>query len=227
MLRGCVNLRPKKPRVRKPVTVEMLGKLLPDFDLSKAIDRSTWAVITTAVHGLCRLGELAPETHAGEFYPRRKDYSLSAEGRANIFIARSKTDVNHEGFHLPIPRNGTATCPHRALVEAVAAGAPGRLYSAPEDPLFPDSSNRAVLKYYVIKRLRRALTRAGYNAAEFSGHSLRKVQPWPRHAQHRVHGPLGDRLPVAPALPGDHGRRTGRMGHAVRGTYPGSRHTQL
>ena len=89
----------------------MLGKLLPDFDLSIAIDRSTWAVITTAVHGLCRLGELAPETHAGKFYPRRKDYSLSAEGRANIFIARSKTDVNHEGFHLPIPRNGTATCP--------------------------------------------------------------------------------------------------------------------
>ena len=174
MLRGCANLRPKKSRVRKPVTVEMLGKLLPDFDLSKAIDRSTWAVITTAVHGLCRLGELAPETHAGEFYPRRKDYSLSAEGRANIFIARSKTDVNHEGFHLPIPRNGTATCPHRALVEAVAAGAPGRLYSAPEDPLFPDSSNRAVLKYYVVKRLRKALTRAGYNAAEFSGHSLRK-----------------------------------------------------
>ena len=174
MLRGCANLRPKKSRVRKPVTVEMLGKLLPDFDLSKAIDRSTWAVITTAVHGLCRLGELAPETHAGEFYPRRKDYSLSAEGRANIFIARSKTDVNHEGFHLPIPRNGTATCPHRALIEAVAAGAPGRLFSAPEDPLFPDSYNRAVLKYYVIKRLRQALTRAGYNAAEFSGHSLRK-----------------------------------------------------
>ena len=149
MLRGCANLRPKKSHVRKPVTVEMLGKLLPDFDLSKAIDRSTWAVITTAVHGLCRLGELAPETHG-------------------------KTDVNHEGFHLPIPRNGTATCPHRALIEAVAAGAPGRLFSAPEDPLFPDSYNRAVLKYYVIKRLRQALTRAGYNAAEFSGHSLRK-----------------------------------------------------
>ena len=31
-----------------------------------------------------------------------------------------------------------------------------------------------MLKYYVIKRLRKALTRAGYNAAEFSGHSLRK-----------------------------------------------------
>ena len=132
MLRGCANLRPKKSRVRKPVTVEMLGKLLPDFDLSKAIDRSTWAVITTAVHGLCRLGELAPETHAGEFYPRRKDYSLSAEGRANIFIARSKTDVNHEGFHLPIPRNGTATCPHRALIEAVAAGAPGGCFRSPK-----------------------------------------------------------------------------------------------
>ena len=37
MLRGCANLRPKKSRVRKPVTVEMLGKLLPDFDLSKAM----------------------------------------------------------------------------------------------------------------------------------------------------------------------------------------------
>ena len=47
-------------------------------------------------------------------------------------------------------------------------------FSAPEDPLFPDSSNRAVLKYYVIKRLREALTRAGYDPTEFSGHSLRK-----------------------------------------------------
>jgi hypothetical protein len=174
MLRGCINLRPKKSRVRKPVTVEMLGELLPSFDLRQTIDRSTWAIITTAVHGLCRLGELAPSTHEGKFYPRRKNYSLNAQGRANIFIARSKTDVNHEGFHLPIPRNGAATCPHRALVEAVAAGAPGRLFSAPEDPLFPDSSNRAVLKYYVIKRLREALTRAGYNPTEFSGHSLRK-----------------------------------------------------
>ena len=73
MLRGCINLRPKKSRVRKPVTVEMLGELLPSFDLRQTIDRSTWVIITTAVHGLCRLGDpqrtKASFIHAGRTTP--------------------------------------------------------------------------------------------------------------------------------------------------------------
>ena len=103
MLRGCINLRPKKSRVRKPVTVEMLGELLPSFDLRQTIDRSTWAIITTAVHGLCRLGELAPSTHAGEFYPRRKNYSLNAQDRANMFRARKQDRRQPRGLPPPYP----------------------------------------------------------------------------------------------------------------------------
>ena len=42
-----------------------------------------------------------------------------------------------------------------------------------EDPLFPDSYNRPVLKSYVIKRLRQILPLEGYDPEKFSGHSIR------------------------------------------------------
>ena len=50
---------------------------------------------------------------------------------------------------------------------------PGKIFTGAEDPLFPDSYNRPVLKAYVIKRLRQILPLEGYDPEEFSGHSIR------------------------------------------------------
>ncbi len=170
----------------------------------------------------CRLGGLALK-----FYPRREDYSLCTGPRKHVYSAQQNRR-QPRGLPSPNPPQRHRHLPHRALVEAVATGAPGRLSSGPGRSTVPGFIQRAVLKYYVIRRVREALT--GAQPYRVFRPLLAKGWPWgakPRHAGHCVHGPLGDRLTVAPALRGDSGRRAGRMGHAVRGTRPGSRHTQL
>ena len=75
-----------------------------------------------------------------------------------------------------VPHNGIETSAHQALLDAYASRAPGKIFTASEDPLFPDSYNRPVLKSYVIKRLWQILPLEGYDPEEF----------WPFHPHRRL-----------------------------------------
>ena len=175
MARAVASFRPPR-RARKPITIPMLAKLKPHFDFSKQMDRSVWAITTVGVHAVCRLGELAPSKLAAPFYPKRGDYRLLDQDgthASEILIHRSKTDKLFKGVWVTVPHNGIETSAHRALLDAYASRAPGKIFTGGEDPLFPDSYNRPVLKAYVIKRLRQILPLEGYDPEEFSGHSIR------------------------------------------------------
>ena len=135
------------------------------------MDRSVWAITTVGVHAVCRLGELAPSKLADPFYPKRGDYRLLDQDGTHapeILIHRSKTDKLFKGVWVTVPV-------HRALLDAYASRAPEKKKqsSRAEDPLFPDSYNRPVLKAYVIERLRQILQLEGYEPEEYSGHSIR------------------------------------------------------
>ena len=143
---------------------------------SKRIDRVTFAIISAGVHGLFRLGELCPTTLEQEFFPRRADYSVVEEdgvALSRIFLHRSKTDKLHQGISVSVPHNSWTTSAHRALVELFLEPAPNRVLTLTSDPLFPDS-NRPILRAFLIKRLRAAISRVGRNPAHYAGHSLRK-----------------------------------------------------
>jgi hypothetical protein len=91
------------------------------------------------------------------FFPRRADYSVVEEdgvALSRIFLQRSKTDKLHQGISVSVPHNSRTTSAHRALVELFLEPAPNRVLTLTSDPLFPDSSNRSILRAFLIKRLR-------------------------------------------------------------------------
>ena len=174
---GVQALHHGASRTRLPLTIGVLEEIYPCFDQSKRIDRVTFAIISTGVHGLFRLGELCPTTLEQEFFPRRADYSVVEEdgvALSRIFLHRSKTDKLHQGISVSVPHNSRTTSAHRALVKLFLEPAPNRVLTLTSDPLFPDSGNRPILRTFLIKRLRAAIARVGRNPAHYAGHSLRK-----------------------------------------------------
>ena len=141
---GVQALHHGASRTRLPLTIGVLEEIYPCFDQSKRIDRVTFAIISTGVHGLFRLGELCPTTLEQKFFPRRADYSVVEEdgvALVPIFLHRSKTDKLHQGISVSVPHNSRTTSAHRALVELFLEPAPNRVLTLTSDPLFPDSSN--------------------------------------------------------------------------------------
>jgi hypothetical protein len=137
---GVQALHHGASRTRLPLTIGVLEEIYPCFDQSKRIDRVTFAIISTGVHGLFRLGELFPSTYEQKFFPRRADYSVDVveeDGVAlsRIFLHRSTTDKLH--LSVSVPHNGRTTSAHRALVELFLEPAPNRVLTLTSDPLFP------------------------------------------------------------------------------------------
>ena len=161
------------PRARLPLTIGVLEEIYPCFDQSKRIDRVTFAIISTGVHGLFRLGELCPTTLEQEFFPRRADYSVVEEdgvALSRIFLHRSKTDKLHQGISVSVPHNSRTTSAHRALVELFLEPAPNRVLTLTSDPLFPTPATAPSC----APSSSTAIARVGRNPAHYAGHSLRK-----------------------------------------------------
>ena len=206
---GVQALHHGASRTRLPLTIGVLEEIYPCFDQSKRIDRVTFAIISTEVHGLFRLGELCPTTLEQEFFPRRADYSVVEEdgvALSRIFLHRSKTDKLHQGISVSVPHNSRTTSAHRALVELFLEPAPNRVLTLTSDPLFPDSGNRPILRAFLINRnrasrpqprpLRGPLVAPGWRPEPF-----RRRRRYARHCMRRAVGPrIQRRAPLSQRL---------------------------
>ena len=84
-----------------------------------------------------------------------------------VIIKASKTDPFRQGVTLHLGRTGADLCPVVAVLEYMVAR------GSEAGPLFMWQDGRYLTRASFVKEVRAALTVAGFNAADFAGHSFR------------------------------------------------------
>lgn len=162
--------KPVSPRL--PITVAILSKLTCHFNYSKHEDRTIWAMMTLATYGLLRCGEITSNPIDSLRFPRvihwRVNQSLSF---GSFHLPISKSDTGHTGTDIFVAGNKTPTCPTSAM-HSMLTKSPFKL--RPSDPLFTLDGDTPISRYVFLKRVRRKLSKGGYNPKNFSGHSFRR-----------------------------------------------------
>ena len=164
---------PSLKAARRPITIDILAAMLPDFDMSDEFDRMAWMSITTAQNGLFRLGELLRASKQNIF-PRRAHLRFVSTEHVQLKLMRRKNAPPGQAVLVDYFCNGT---PHSAVkATRNALGLPDNFTGivAGGDLAIFRSNGAEIFKPAIIKRLQRALKRAGFDPDLHSGHSLRK-----------------------------------------------------
>ena len=177
VLRGIKRSQGDQIRVRLPITIHHL-KL---FQLLLAIPSTTnfdsfmiWAAMTLAFFGFLRLGELTCNTKFNKDIHLTQD-SISFPPRfgtqgpqfMTIHIKASKTDPFRLGHTITVGATNSTVCPVGALAKYMSIRPPTT------GPLFIHASGKPLTKQALTAETRKLLSLAGFNAANYAGHSYR------------------------------------------------------
>ena len=175
VIKGTKKATPASARCRLPITPEILGKLRRVWHKeTRARDaKMLWAAACLGFFGFLRSGEMVapsekeydPLSHLC-FSDIRVD-SHSSPSLIQVTIKASKTDPFRQGVTLYIGATGDQLCPVTAVLSYMVArgSSPG--------PLFIWEDNRYLTRERLVTSLRAALTKAGYAAQNYAGHSFR------------------------------------------------------
>ena len=172
------EMRGTTHRARHPITVALLGKLLPFFDIRVRSERLMRHIFTICIFGLLRLeATLKPNAVT---YPRRRDVVFASDGTVQLWLAHSKTDQFGKGHFVRFAPTSDRICPVASFKE-VFADFPDL---GPDGPLFPmvlgdcpSTGVSAMTGAVVIKRLQSAVRDLGdpsMKGTDVNGHSFRK-----------------------------------------------------
>jgi hypothetical protein len=151
------------------VTVPLLRQLFGHAVMSDAFTLCLWAVMSIAVFGCFRLGELVPRSLNREPPLRRSDFSFEADsGVYCITLRKSKTDPFGVGVAVRVGCTGEPLCP-ACLFHAFQSICP-----APEDAPAFLVRERSVTAVDVVRLLRQCVARVGLPPSPYSGHSFRR-----------------------------------------------------
>ena len=163
------------PRVRLPITIHHLHLFyaLLAVPYTKHFDSlMVWAAMTLAFFGFLRLGELtcnskfSPEIHLAprdvRFFPHQGNPDFMTLG-----IKASKTDPFRSGHTITIGKTGLPLCPISAMQKYLQAR------DTSSGPLFIYSSGTPLTKTALVSETRALLSRSGFNASHYAGHSYR------------------------------------------------------
>ena len=157
---------------RLPMTVALITQLQPFFDLGDHEDRTVWAMMALATYGLLRCGEITVNPYDRTRYPRRRDWRISDDlSLASIHLPISKSDYEHKGTHIFVASNSSISCPVNAVQQMLHLSP---FPPSSSDPLFSLNGIHPISRYVFLRRVRNALSRAGFNGAHYAGHSFRR-----------------------------------------------------
>ena len=173
--RGVKRSQGDHPRVRLPITIHHLHLFyaLLAVPYTKHFDSlMVWAAMTLAFFGFLRLGELtcnskfSPEIHLAprdvRFFPHQGNPDFMTLG-----IKASKTDPFRSGHTITIGKTGLPLCPISAMQKYLQAR------DTSSGPLFIYSSGTPLTKTALVSETRALLSRSGFNASHYAGHSYR------------------------------------------------------
>lgn len=174
VLKGIHKLSPvHQQKHRLPITMHMLRELHRIWSKPPIQHDCVmlWAACCLGFFGFLRAGEFTC-TGTNCTNPPLLPSDIVVDSRTNpqlitVHLRYSKTDPFGVGCHVYLGRTNTTPCPVAAVLKylSVRSSSPGPLF------LFEDGT--PLSRSALVVRLRSALTQAGINANQYSGHSFR------------------------------------------------------
>ena len=175
IIRGIRRVQGEKQLTRLPVTPDILRAIKAVFAAHPAdyANRMYWAAVCLAFFGFLRCGEFTV-SDSDSFDP---SVHLSVEDVAfdnasnpssvSVIIKASKTDPFRQGVTLYLGKTDKDLCPVLAMSDylCIRGALPG--------PLFRLPNGQPLRRKNLIETVRVALTKSGFNASHYSGHSFR------------------------------------------------------
>ena len=177
VLMGIKRDKGTSVRQKRPISPEILQKMLSVLDLADPLDACVWAAALVAFFCFFRKSNLLPRS-ASAF-----DVNLNLCVRDVIFfswgafivVRWSKTiQFRERVLRVPMPLlHGHPLCPVSALLHSLRLNRP----VCPGDPLFTflrQGKGKVLTHGVFVQRLRELLRQVGLPAQDFSGHSFRR-----------------------------------------------------
>lgn len=156
--------KPRPPRL--PITIWILQRIRALLDLTDPSQEALWAVLTVAVYGLFRAGELVTKKDNA---PCLRRAVVWFSDRVEIRLEASKTDVFRHGVTIRVYKNDSTTCAFSAL----------RVHwdhafdQSPDAPLFQLANGSGVSYTLLHSSLKLLMLRLGADPSLVGTHSLR------------------------------------------------------
>jgi hypothetical protein len=157
-------------RIRLPLTSEILACIVLQISNDKD-GANLKAALCVAFARFLRSGEFMWETWdtlSHQFHLARKHITFNTNGSIILTLPVSKTDPYRKGTPIYLSQSPSILCPVKALTTLFQAHP-----KQPDDPLFSHTFG-PFSRTYLITTIKDLLFRAGIDASNFSGHSLRK-----------------------------------------------------
>ncbi len=164
-----------QPRSRRPITIDLLRMLHSSWSSSpRTRDKvMMWAAASLCFFGFLRSGEITVPSDAA-FDERThlsfRDVSVDRLDNPSILKVRLKvykTDPFRVGVDVCVGQSGCSLCPVGAMLDylVVRGAGPG--------PLFRFADGKPLTRARLVEQVRGALSRAGVDSSQYSGHSFR------------------------------------------------------
>ena len=157
-----------------PITPTILRAIFSQLDMRKNQDLALWCSFLISFYGLLRKKSVVPRT--GPYDPKkvlvRRHFNIHLDtNTVYVYLGFSKTNqFGARDLVLPILGNSDpALDPVRHLQELFS-----RVDASPDSPAFTYAAGKYITYNSFTTRLKTLLTKTGYPAAQYSGHSFRR-----------------------------------------------------
>ena len=157
-----------------PITPKILRAIYRNLDMRKTQDLALWCAFLISFYGLLRKKSVVPR--AGPFDPNkvlvRRHFTIhTPTNTVYVYLGFSKTNqFGARDLVLPILGNSDpALDPVRHLRSLFS-----RVEASPDAPAFTYAAGKYVTYNSFTTRLKTLLTKSGYPASQYSGHSFRR-----------------------------------------------------
>ena len=159
---------------RLPITPDILRKMYSVWSQGPlTFDKvMLWAACCLGFFGFMRAGEFTCNSPHRQLEDVLSVSDVAVDSRSNpqmlrLHLRHSKTDPFSAGVHIYLGRTGDILCPVKAMLAYLAIRPPE------QGPLFILQDHKPLSRIGLVTRMREALSKAGIDTSNFSGHSFR------------------------------------------------------
>ena len=173
-MQGLKRRLAKAPFQVLPITPKVLRDIYQHLDMRKTEDLALWCSYLICFYGLLRKKNAVPgsEQHNPSKVISRRHISVNlASNRVYLYVGFSKTNqFGAKDLVVPIPGNSDPALDLVRHIHELFS----RVNVSDESPAFSYGARNYVSYNKFTQRLKKLLTKAGYTAASYSGHSFRR-----------------------------------------------------
>lgn len=176
LIKGLFRLKSHRVKQAAPITPHILAAMFQFFDFSLPLHVACWASFLLTFFIMARKSNMVPSSYGKFDFNKqlaRRDIILGPSGLLVVLRWSKVNQVGKRQVVIPVPSfGGSLLCPVLAYSRLVALVAARDL-----DPAFTYCVRprlQCVTSFRFVKILRHMLSRAGFPALEFTGHSFRR-----------------------------------------------------